>query len=131
MKKIVFLVIAFLAIQSINAQASLSSISKSSPIPYDSVENQPQFPGGFNEFIKFIGKNFRAPEVEGLSGVLKMSFVIETNGSISDIQVVNDLGHGTAEEAKRVLLLSPKWTPGDQEGKPVRVAYTLPITIRN
>lgn len=131
MKKIAFLIIAFFAIQAMHAQASLSSISKSTPISFESVENQPQFPGGLNEFIKFVGKNFRAPEVEGLNGVLKMSFVIETNGSISDVQVVNDLGHGTAEEAKRVLLLSPKWTPGDQDGKSVRVVYTLPITIRN
>ncbi len=131
MKNLLILVLAFFATQFVSAQAPLSVINKNMPIPYDTVENKPMYPGGMNEFIKFVGKNFAAPEVEGLSGVMKVSFVIETNGSVSDIKVTNDLGHGSADEAKRVIMKLPKWTPGDQDGKPVRVVYTLPITIRN
>lgn len=128
MKKIIFLLLAFFAIQSNYAQASLSAIT---PIPFEIVENQPIFPGGNNEFIKFVGKNFKTPEDENFSGgILKVTFVIETNGTISDIKIINDLGSGTATEIKRVLSLCPKWTPGDQEGKTVRVIYTLPINIR-
>lgn len=109
----------------------MSVMDKQAPIPYEVVENQPLYPGGINEFIKFIGKNYRVPEVEGLNGVVKVSFVIETNGSVTDVKIVNDLGYGSGEEAKRVVQMSPKWTPGDQEGKAVRVLYTLPIKIRN
>ena len=125
------LALAFFATQFVSAQAPLNVINKSAPVSYDNVENRPMYPGGMNEFIKFVGKNFKAPDVEGLSGVMKVSFVIETNGSVSDIKIENDLGHGSAEEAKRVIMKLPKWTPGDQDGKPVRVLYTLPITIRN
>ncbi|WP_300564835.1 energy transducer TonB [Flavobacterium sp.] len=112
------------------AQAPLSVV-KSIPIPYETVENKPTFPGGINEFVKFVGKNYRVPEVEDLSGVLKVSFVIEISGAIEEIKVINDLGHGTAEEAKRVIKLSPKWTPGEHDGKPARVTYILPISISN
>ncbi|HKX85965.1 MAG TPA: energy transducer TonB [Flavobacterium sp.] len=130
MKKLLLIAVLFVT-QFGFSQAPISAISKNAPIPYESVENRPIYPGGMNEFIKFIGKNFKAPEVEGLSGVLKVSFVIDTNGAVTDIKVLNDLGSGTGDEAKRVVALSPKWTPGDQDGKPVRVVYTLPITLRN
>ncbi len=128
MKKFVFFVFALLAIQSTYSQASLSAIT---PIPFEIVENQPMFPGGNNEFMKFIGKNFKAPENENFTGgVLKVTFVIETDGSIGDLKVLNDLGYGTAMEIRRVMSICPKWTPGDQGGKPVRVIFTLPVTIR-
>ena len=131
MKKLLLIAMVLFVTQISLAQAPMSTVSKSAAIPFETVENQPIFPGGNNEFMKFVGKNFRVPEVEDLKGVLKVTFVIETNGSISDIKIINDLGHGTAEEIKRVLSLSPKWTPGDQEGKPARVLFTLPVTIRN
>lgn len=131
MKKKLLLIVTFCLAQFVFAQAPMGAAGKGIPIPFENVENQPLFPGGLNEFIRYIGKNFRAPEVEGLSGVLKVSFVIETNGTVDDIKIVNDLGHGSGDEAKRVLKASPKWTPGDHGGKPVRVVFTLPITIRN
>ncbi len=131
MKNLLILVITLFVSQISVAQSPMSVVNKTAAIPFETVENQPIFPGGNNEFIKFVGKNFRVPEVEDLKGILKVTFVIETNGSISDIKIINDLGHGTAEEIKRVLSLSPKWTPGDQEGKPARVLFTLPVTIRN
>jgi len=130
MKKIL-LFLVFFAAQVSFAQASMSAIAKAAPIPYESVENQPLFPGGINEFMKFVGKNFHAPSDENFSGgVMKVSFVIEANGTVTDIKVLNDLGHGTAQEIVRVLEMCPKWTPADHEGKPVRVLFTLPVTIR-
>ncbi|MCL9806697.1 energy transducer TonB [Flavobacterium amniphilum] len=130
MKRILLIAVFFVA-QYGFAQAPINVANKNLPIPYEEVENRPMYPGGINEFIKFVGKNFQMPDVEGVSGVIKVSFVIETNGVVTDVKVLNDLGHGTGAEAKRVVLLSPKWTPGDQDGKAVRVTYTLPITIRN
>ena len=131
MKKNLLLFIAFFAMQHILAQAPISVV-KGMPIPFETVEIQPAFPGGVNEFIKFVGKNFRASEEENSpTGILKVSFVIDTNGSVGEIKIINDLGSGTGDEAKRVLLTSPKWTPGSEGGKPVRVIFVLPITLRN
>lgn len=129
MKKLLLIAIAMFATQFIFAQASLNAI-KSLPINYEDAEIKPEFPGGYNEFMKFIGKNFKTPEVEGLSGVVKVSFVVETTGKISEIKILKDIGSGAAEEAVRVISKSPNWSPGEQDGKPVRVTFQLPITIK-
>lgn len=129
MKQLLFITFTILSTFLVSAQAPIS-VLKGPPIDYNVVELQPEYPGGNNEFIKYIGKNFVTPEVEGLSGILKVSFVIEINGKIADIKIINDLGSGTAEEAKRVLLKALTWIPGQQDGKPVRVLFNLPITIR-
>ena len=129
MKKILLISIAMFATQLIFAQASLNAI-KSLPISYEDAEVKPEFPGGYNEFMKFIGQNFVTPEVEGLSGTIKLSFVVEISGKITDIKILNDLGSGTGEEAKRVVAKSPNWSPGEQDGKPVRVTFQLPIVIK-
>ena len=130
MKKNLLLAIALLATQFIFAQAPLS-VAKSLPISYEEAEIKPEFPGGYNEFIKFIGQNFVTPDVEGLSGTIKISFVVEVSGKITEIKILNDLGSGTGEEAKRVVSKSPNWTPGEQDGKPVRVIFQLPIIIKS
>ncbi|AEW85543.1 hypothetical protein B0A78_04420 [Flavobacterium columnare NBRC 100251 = ATCC 23463] len=130
MKKLFLFVVLWFS-QITLAQSSSNAVAKSTAIPFDTVENQPVFPGGNNELMKFVGKNFSPPSDENFTGgVLQVTFVIETNGSISDIKVINDLGYGTAQEITRVLQTSPKWTPGDQDGKPVRVLFTLSVTIK-
>lgn len=97
---------------------------------YTSVEIMPEYPGGIYEFRKFVMSNFKTPKLdEGLKGMIVVQFIIEKDGSLSDIKVLRDLGHGTGEEAVRVVGLSEKWKPGVQDGKPVRVRYTLPIQI--
>jgi hypothetical protein len=130
MKKKLQLMLALIVTQFTFGQAPLNNI-KGIPMPFDAVEIQPTFPGGNEEFIKFVGKNFKTPDVEDLSGVLKVSFVVEVNGVLGEIKILQDPGYGTADEIKRVLRTSPKWLPGENGGKPVRVVYTLPITIRN
>jgi beta-lactamase regulating signal transducer with metallopeptidase domain len=93
---------------------------------------EPQFPGGINQFYMFVGKNFKIPaelSKKQLDGKLTMEFMVEKDGSLSEIKAVKDLGYGLADEAIRVLKLSPKWIPASENGQPVRVSYTLPITI--
>ena len=86
MKKLLLLVMFFTA-QFVSAQAPLNEVAKTSPIPFEIVENQPLYPGGINEFMKFIGKNFNAPQDENFGGgILKVSFVIEINGVISNVK---------------------------------------------
>ncbi|MEK8179477.1 energy transducer TonB [Flavobacterium buctense] len=95
------------------------------------IEVKPDFPGGLEKFYKFIGKNFQVPEEEGLKGKIFVTFVVEKDGSLTDIKVIRDIGYGTGKEAKRVLQSCPRWNPGEQNGKKVRVLYSLPISIQS
>ncbi len=95
------------------------------------IEVKPDFPGGIDKFYKFVGNNYQAPEEEGLKGKVYVTFVVEKDGSLTDIKVIRDIGYGTGKEAIRVLKKCPKWTPGEQNGKKVRVLYSLPITIQS
>jgi protein TonB len=97
---------------------------------FQNVEVLPTYPGGLEAFGKFLGKNLRYPPVArdaGISGRVYCQFVVEKDGSLTDITVVRGIGGGCDEEAKRVLKNSPKWNPGIQNGRPVRVSYTIPI----
>jgi protein TonB len=95
------------------------------------IEQKPEFPGGIEKFYAFVGKNYQAPEEEGLKGKVYVTFVVEKDGSLTDIKVIRDIGYGTGKEAIRVLNKCPKWLPGEQNGKKVRVLYSLPITIQS
>ncbi|MBP2283261.1 protein TonB [Flavobacterium sp. CG_23.5] len=94
------------------------------------IEVKPDFPGGIDKFYKFVGSNFQPPE-EGSGGKVYVTFVVEKDGSLTDIKVIRDIGYGTGKEAIRVLKKCPKWSPGEQNGKKVRVLYSLPITIQS
>jgi protein TonB len=94
------------------------------------IEVKPEFPGGMAKFYKYVGDNYRAPEEEGLKGKVYVTFVVEKDGSLTDIKVLRDIGYGTGKEAIRVLSKCPRWNPGIQNGKPVRVLYSLPIQIQ-
>ncbi len=95
------------------------------------LEKQPEFPGGLVEFYKYVNKNFTIPEInKDLTAKIYVSFVIEKDGTISDIKVLRDPGYGLGEEAKRVMeSIDQKWTPAIKDGQPVRASYNLPITI--
>lgn len=95
---------------------------------------QPEYPGGIEKFYMFVGQHFKVPAEVSKNSVntkISMQFMVEKDGSLSEITILKDSGYGLAEEATRVLKLSPKWIPGSEHGKPVRVLYTLPITIQN
>lgn len=97
-----------------------------------SLDKLPEFPGGINKFYNYVGNNFEKQEIEG-SGTIRVyvSFVIERDGSMTDIQVKRDPGYGLGKEAIRVLKsLKTKWSPGMIDGKAVRTAYNLPITVQ-
>jgi protein TonB len=99
---------------------------------FNAVQVSPVPEGGIEEFYKFLGRNYKYPAQarrQGVSGRVMVQFVVERDGSLTDITVVRDLGMGTGEEAIRVLQNSPKWSPGIQNGKPVRVRFTLPIAL--
>ena len=95
------------------------------------IEVKPDFPGGMAKFYKFVGNNYRTPEELESSGKVYVSFVVEKDGSLTDIKVIRDIGYGTGKEAIRVLKSCPRWNPGEQNGKKVRVLYSLPINIQS
>ena len=98
------------------------------------VESMPEFPGGAPEMMKFIAENIKYPVIaqeNGIQGRVICQFVIEKNGSVTDIQVVRSSGDASLDkEAERVIKNMPKWKPGKQRGKPVRVKYTIPVAFR-
>jgi protein TonB len=95
------------------------------------IEVKPDFPGGMDKFYSFIAKNYQTPEEEGLKGKVYVTFVVEKDGSLTDIKVLRDIGYGTGKEAVRVLNKSPRWSPGEQNGKKVRCTFSLPISIQS
>jgi len=95
---------------------------------------EPQFPGGIEKFYMFVGQNFKIPaefSKQKIEGKLFMEFMVEKDGALSEFKVVKDLGYGVGDEAIRVLKLSPKWIPASENGKPVRVSYSLPILLKS
>nr|WP_315188160.1 energy transducer TonB [uncultured Flavobacterium sp.] len=95
------------------------------------LDVKPEFPGGINEFYKFIAQNYTVPKEKPIDvkGKIYATFIIEKDGLITDVKIIKDLGFNTGNEAIRVLKLSPKWTPGKQNNKDVRVLYTIPMSI--
>ncbi len=95
------------------------------------VEDMPSFPGG--NVQKWIAKNVKYPILameNGIQGKVFIQFVIEKDGSITDVKVLRGVDSSLDKEAARVVKSMPKWKPGKQRGKPVRVSYTLPINFQ-
>ncbi len=95
------------------------------------LDRQPEYPGGITAFYKFVQYNFRAPDVTvDMTLKIYFTFVIEKDGTISNISSTNDPGHGIREEGIRILgLVKEKWVPGMNDGVPVRSAYKFPIVL--
>ena len=100
---------------------------------FDVVEKMPEYPGGIEAFMKFLSENVRYPEAAskaGIQGRVLVNFIVEKDGSISNIHVIQNVNEYLDAEAVRVVGAMPKWTPGMQEGKAVRVKYAVPISFR-
>ncbi len=94
------------------------------------VESPPSFPGGEAARKRFLGENLKYPQMakeSGIQGKVYVTFVVEPNGSVTNIKVLRGIGGGCDEEAVRVTKLMPKWIAGKQRGKPVRVQFNMPI----
>ena len=97
------------------------------------VENMPEFPGGMGALMKFLGKNIKYPTIaqeNGVQGRVIVQFVVNKDGTIVDPVVVRSVDPYLDKEALRVVKAMPKWKPGMQRGKTVRVKYTVPVTFK-
>ncbi|MFT3795186.1 energy transducer TonB [Flavobacterium sp.] len=93
------------------------------------VDTKPEFPGGIDNCYKYFNGKITKPKVPALVDKVVLSFVVEKDGTLSDIRIIHDAGFGTGEQAVKILEEGPKWIPGDKDGKRVRVFQTLPIAI--
>ncbi len=100
---------------------------------FDVVEQMPSFPGGPSALFEYLSKNIKYPPVaeeNGVQGRVIVSFVVERDGSITDVRVVKSVDPSLDREAQRVVKSMPRWIPGKQNGQAVRVKYTVPVTFR-
>lgn len=102
-------------------------------VVFQVVEKMPSFPGGDAALFKFLNENVKYPVIaqeNGVQGRVICQFVVNRDGSIVDVEVVRSVDPSLDKEAIRVIKSMPKWSPGQQRGKPVRVKYTLPVNFR-
>ncbi len=94
------------------------------------VEESPSFPGGDEARIRFLTENIKYPQIareSSIQGTVYVTFVVEKNGNVTDVRILRGIGGGCDEEAVRVIKAMPRWSPGKQRGKPVRVQFNMPI----
>lgn len=107
--------------------------TKKNDMVFDVVEVMPQFPGGQIAMLKYIMENMKYPEQamkEGIQGHVTVRFIVEKDGSISDVKPVLSVHPLLNKEAVRVVKSMPKWSPGKHNGKPVRVRFNLPVMFK-
>lgn len=107
--------------------------TKKNDMVFDVVEVMPQFPGGQIAMLQYLMKNMKYPEQamkEGIQGRVAVSFIVEKDGSISDVKPVLSVHPLLNKEAVRVVESMPKWSPGKHNGKPVRVRFNLPVMFK-
>ena len=100
---------------------------------YDVVEQMPSYPGGNGALMQYLSSHIKYPviaEENGIQGRVICTFVVERDGSITDVRIAKSVDPSLDKEAVRVVSSMPKWIPGKQDGKPVRVEYTFPVTFR-
>jgi protein TonB len=110
---------------------AVSTVLQSDSI-YFRVDVQPSFPGGGEAFYKFLWKNIKYPVLmkqHQMQGNVIVQFVVEKDGTLTNIKAIKGPGSGSAEEAVRVMQASPKWKPGIKDGKSVRVQFAVPVAF--
>ncbi len=115
-------------------QAVEEEVVEEEEIPLAIVEEKPKFQGGdSNDFTKWVFANIVYPEIakeNGVQGRVTLQFTVETDGRVSKVQVVRGVDSSLDKEAVRVVSSSPRWTPGKQRNKPVRVRFTFPVIFQ-
>ena len=120
-------------VQTYTPPAVVEEEEESSQQIFTVVENMPEFPGGNTALLAFLKNTMKYPVIaqeNGLQGRVSIQFTVNKDGSIVDAEVVRGVDPSLDKEALRVINSMPKWTPGKQRGKPVRVKYTVPVTFR-
>jgi protein TonB len=129
-KLIILLLMAVFGLTTVSAQKTV--VAEKNQQAFDVVEQMPEFPGGIKALLDYLCQNVKYPadaEKQKIEGRVIANFVVETDGSISNVEVFRPVFPSLDAEAVRVLSAMPKWKPGMQSGKVVRVKYTVPISF--
>lgn len=121
---------AVFCLTTVSAQKTV--VSQKNDKVFDVVEQMPEYPGGMQALFEFLKQNIKYPEdaqKQKVEGRVLAKFVVETDGSISNIEVVKHAFPSLDAEAERVIQSMPKWMPGKQKGQPVRVKFVLPVSF--
>ena len=124
-------VLALLLMVNTNAMAQNKKAANDKVL--EKVEDMPEFPGGEQAMMDFVGKNVQYPKEameKEISGRVLVGCIVEKDGSVNEVKIVRGIGGGCDEEAVRVVKAMPKWKPGKEKGKPVRVSYMMPIFFK-
>ena len=132
MKKLIIMsLMAMFGLTTVSAQKTV--VAEKNQQVFDIVDQMPEYPGGLPALLDYLNQNVKYPEdaeKQKIEGRVLAVFVVETDGSISNVEVVKPVFPSLDAEAVRVLAAMPKWTPGKQSGKLVRVKYTVPINFQ-
>lgn len=132
MKKLILMsLMAVFCLSTVSAQKTV--VSKKNQKVFDVVEQMPEFPGGMEALFKYMAENMKYPEdakKQQVEGRVLVQFIVETDGSVSNTEVLMRVFPSLDAEAVRVISGMPKWIPGKQNGKVVRVKYTIPVSFR-
>ena len=130
-KLILMLLMAECCLMTAHAQKTV--VSQTNQKVFFTVEQMPEYPGGMQAMIAFLQTNMKYPEdaaKQKVEGRVMVQFIVETDGSVSDVHVAKQVFPSLDAEAIRVVQAMPKWTPGKEKGQVVRVKYNLPIVFR-
>jgi len=134
MKRLIMMsLMAICCLTTVLAQKTVVSQNDQKEDPFNVVEDMPAFPGGMEAMIQFLSSNIQYPadaKKQKVDGRVLVNFVVEKDGSITEIKVPKPGFPSLDTEAVRVVKAMPKWKPGYQRGQAVRVLFTLPITFR-
>ena len=130
MKKIIFSSLLAVLMLSFCPKITLAQDTENKVYKFTELENPPTYPGGMENFYRFLGQNMKYPaeaKKNDIQGTVFLSFVVEKDGTIADLKIDKKLGYGTDEEALRVIKLAGMWNPGTVEGKAVAAKYNIPV----
>ena len=131
MKKLIILsLMALFGLTTVSAQKTV--VAQKNQKVFDVVEQMPEYPGGIQALFEYLSQNVKYPsdaENQKVEGRVIATFIVETDGTSNNVEVVKPVFPSLDAEAIRVLSGMPKWTPGKQSGKEVRVKYTVPINF--
>ena len=132
MKKLIMMsLMAMFGLTTVSAQKTV--VAEKNQQVFDVVEQMPSFPGGMAALMAYLQKSIKYPPVaeeNGIQGRVVCTFVVERDGSVTDVKVAKSVDPSLDKEAVRVVKSMPKWNPGMQNGSPVRVKYNVPVQFK-
>jgi protein TonB len=130
-KLLIMSMMVMFGLTTVNAQKTV--VAQKNQQVFDVVEQMPEYPGGMPALIDYLTQNVKYPsdaEKQKIEGIVIATFIVEKDGSISNVEVVKPVFPSLDSEAIRVITGMANWTPGKQKGETVRVKFTLPISFR-